>query len=236
MRRIAIAMLISIMLISLSGCVRLITLTGHIFGTLDELKAKAGDQLLYPVAMPPGGFEPTFTEISGYNDYTTWNYRIVLRDDVYANNPKHADWAWRNAPPTVPEKGSPAAAYIYIYAFVPREYHIVGGRSTQWPNMWEEIDAYNSYIGWVGENIWDIGGAEVSYRTGFSAVPEKTDDSGELVPAYACVDTYAGFMRSGLLYVVETRVYGHPDEAEEVLTVMAEGMIRTIMAEMILGS
>jgi len=76
----------------------------------------------------------------------------------------------------------------------------------------------------------------VHYCSRFAAVPQKTDDSGNPVPAYTIFETYAGFMRDGLLYMAETRVYGHPDENEEVLAAMAEGMAESIFTGMISGS
>ena len=234
MKRTTIAVLVLILLLSLTACfVRVITLREKQFDSLDALQATAGEDLLYPIQIPPSGFVPTYIGISGYDDHTSWNYRIVLRDDAYLmNDPKNPDWAWRYAPATVPAAGSPATSYIIIYAFVPKDQFIRNGRSTQWPNMWEEIDAYERY--WRhDEDTWEIDGTEVRYYCRFSATPEKEDDSGGLVPAYSSVWAYAGFMRDGLLYMVETRVYGHFNEIEESMCEKGIGIIRAVMTEML---
>jgi len=238
MKKIPIIILALLVLFSMPGCfVRTITMVDKQFDTLDGLKAAAGDQLLYPAGLPPEGFEPTHIEISGYDDKTSWNYRIFMRDDEYMYSADDKDWVRRFAPANVPDEGSPAISTIYIYAFVPREYHPQGGRSMQWPNMWEEVAALDRYLYISGQdaNAWEIGGIDVSYEIEFAAVPEKEDDEGKPVPAYAGVSAYAGFMHGGLLYIADARLFGHFDESEERLCDMGESLVKGMVTELIYG-
>lgn len=202
------------------------------FDTLNELKAAAGDNLLYPADLPPYGFEQTHSEISGYDDHATWNYRIILRNDKFANHSDGPDLLRQNAPKLAPDEGSPAIACVFIYAFVPRSPHIQGGKGTQWPNMWEEIEAYERYEQLAGGDAWEIGGVDVRHYAGFAAVP-AAEGSGESLPAHTVASAYAGFMRNGLLYMVETRAFGHPDEAEEGMLALCDSLLETVITGML---
>lgn len=236
MKRITIVLSVLILLAGISGCFSVTqVLSEKRFGTLDELKAAAGDKLLYPADIPPSGVEPAYSEISGYDDHDSWNYRIILRSDKYVSDSDGPDLLRRNAPNLVPDGGSPAIAYVLIYAFAPRSAHIQEGKGTQWPNMWEEIEAYEHYKELTGQGAWKIGGADVRHYAGFAAVPAAEADSGEPLPAYTFASAYAGFMREGLLYMAETRAYGHPGESEDSMLALCDDTLETVISGMLHG-
>ena len=212
----AIAVATVVMLLSQTGCfVRTVTLYEKRFDTLDELKSAAGDDLSYPSVVPPAGFEPAYTEITGYDDYITWNYRIVI----------HQYDKYPGLPAARPEKGAPVTANIKIYAFVPREPHPLGGKVTRWPNEQEETDMLNYFNGRLtDEEPWELGGFEVRHYCYVSLEHE---------PDYAFAESYAGFMRGNLLYIVKAYLVGDADEDFEIMRAEAERAAAAIITDMI---
>lgn len=212
-KKIITALLTAITLITIPGClVRTVTLHEKHFDTLDELKAAAGDGLLYPAEIPPAGFEPAHIEISGYDDKSTWNYRIVMRG---GND--------------MPDEGAPAVNYIKIYAFEPKLDVPVSGIVTKWPNMQEELDAYSYYRQLPDqEDGPEIGGVAWRRYSGFS-VRAGADDG----PAYTSARADGGFMRGGLLYMVKTEFIGHPGETEEKMLETADNLLEIIVRGML---
>ena len=220
MKRIIIIVLIAVILINISGCfVRTITLHEKQFDTLDELKSAAGNQLLYPAEISPGGFNPARIEISGYDDNSTWNYRLIMQNGMLPDNSA-----------AIPDEGSPAITYFKIYAFAPRLQYPDEGIITKWPNMWEELDVYKYYEQLINQDDWKIDGIALRHYSGFS---ERFGTEDDTVPVYTVAVADGGFMRDGLLYMVMTEIIGHPGETEEKMLETADSLLETVVRGML---